>query len=113
MAAPLLQGASSAEVLQKLYAAAVRSAVRDDANGAATFSPAANPGARDISATPNRMLQSYVYGHASLEPSVISVDSGQRAAKVKVGPGAAGPGAGWSCAGAGAGARWCRQPGRS
>jgi hypothetical protein len=84
-AALRLQGASSAEVLQKLYAAAVRSAVRDDALGGATFSPAANPGARDISATPNRMLQSYVYAQAALEPSVISVDSGQRAAKIKVG----------------------------
>jgi hypothetical protein len=77
-------------MLQKLYAAAVRNVVKDDAFGASTFSPAANPGARDISATPNRMLQSYVLGQADLDPSVISVDSSQKATRVKVGAKGAG-----------------------
>lgn len=71
-------------MLQKLYASAVRDSVKDDPYGVATFWPAAAPGATDISTTPNRMLQSYVAGQASISPSVISIDSSQKPATVKV-----------------------------
>ena len=71
-------------MLQKLYASAIRGAIQDDSNGVATFWPTANPGILDISATPNRMLQSYVLGQANITPSVITVDTSQRASKVQV-----------------------------
>jgi hypothetical protein len=79
-----LQGASSQEVLQKLYASAIRGAVQDDSNRVATFWPVANPGILDISATPNRMLQSYIFGQANITPSVIHMDDSQKASKVQV-----------------------------
>jgi hypothetical protein len=70
------QGASPAEVVQKLYSSALRGAVRDDALGYGTLFPANKRDLPDLSATPNRLLQSRVGEAATLSPSVLRVGPG-------------------------------------
>ncbi|GBF97760.1 peptidase S8 [Raphidocelis subcapitata] len=69
-------GASTAEVMQRLYASALRGAVRDDPLGYGTLFPAAVSDLPDLSATPNRLLQSHIAERARLTPGVLSVGAG-------------------------------------
>ena len=62
---PSHQGASPAEVRQKVNAAAIADAVSDDPEGYGTWNPDGRPTAVDISATPNRLLQSRLAAQAS------------------------------------------------
>lgn len=72
-AAPL-QGASPAEVRQKVNVAATPDAVADDPEGWGTWDPASRPGAVDISTTPNRLLTTALASQALLAPGVLAVD---------------------------------------
>lgn len=55
------QGASPAEIQQKMNAAATPNLVTDDQYGFGTFTPAANPTATDESSTPNRVLYAFLF----------------------------------------------------
>ncbi len=68
------QGASPAEVRQKVNVAATPDTVTDDPEGWGTWHPASSPGAVDISTTPNRLLTTALASQAVLAPGVLSVD---------------------------------------
>jgi hypothetical protein len=63
-------------VVQKLYASALRDAVADDPMGYGTLYPASNRALPDLSATPNRLLQSHIVEQASVEPGTLAVAAG-------------------------------------
>ncbi|KAG2443499.1 hypothetical protein HXX76_001852 [Chlamydomonas incerta] len=71
-------GATPDDVSQRLLRSAAAGAVADDRYGYDTFTPLPNPRAwdpLDISATPNRLLQSRLAVPLSLQPSVVSIFS--------------------------------------
>jgi hypothetical protein len=74
-------------VVQKLYSSALRGAVRDDPLGYGTLFPASNRDLPDLSATPNRLLQSKVAAAAAVMPGVLRVatgDVGPRAVELRL-----------------------------
>lgn len=63
-------------MLQRLYASARRGAVQDDPLGYGTLFPANVSDLPDLSATPNRLLQSHIQERARLAPGTLSVSAG-------------------------------------
>ncbi|PNW74113.1 hypothetical protein CHLRE_13g585800v5 [Chlamydomonas reinhardtii] len=73
-------GATPGDVAQRLLRSALAGAVADDRYGYDSFTPNPNPVPRawdplDISATPNRLLQSRLAVPLSLQPSVVTITS--------------------------------------
>lgn len=77
----LHQGASPQEVAQRLYASALSGAIRDDPLGYGTLFPGRSPDLPDLSATPNRLLQSHLAERARLEPGALRVAPGDAGAR--------------------------------
>jgi hypothetical protein len=78
---PHPKGASTSEVTQKLYSSAARGAVTDDPLGYGTLFPAANRDLADLSASPNRLLQSRLVEQAVLLPGALRVAPGDEGTK--------------------------------
>lgn len=66
-------------MLQKLQSSALRGAVRDDPLGYGTLYPGESPDLPDLSATPNRLLQSRLNEQAVLRPGSLAVSTGAAA----------------------------------
>lgn len=67
-------------MVQKLYASALRDAVSDDPLDYGTLYPSASNNALpDLSATPNRLLQSHIIEQARVSPSTLMVGPWQGA----------------------------------
>ncbi|KAI8473237.1 MAG: peptidase S8/S53 domain-containing protein [Monoraphidium minutum] len=76
-------GASTAEVVQKLYASTLRDAISDDPLGYGTLYPSQGDGALpDLSATPNRLLQSRIVEQAAVSPGALRVAPGDDSPRV-------------------------------
>jgi len=85
---PLNQGASTSEVSQKLYSSASHTAIKDDPLGYGTLYPSVNNRhLPDLSATPNRLLQSRLAEQLLLSPGTLQVgadDTGPQQVEVKL-----------------------------